>query len=417
MNTKHILTLAFAVGFIATDNVDANRLEDRLDSAAAHLEQAIPGRINLDYRLRWELFELDNGSPNRDGFSHRLRYGYRTPSVYGFTAMVEGESLWAISEKDEIHPLDESGTGTDWNQLWLAYSFRDKANIKLGRQLYTLDDHRFIGHVGWRQNIQTFDAITGSVTAIDRLKLNAFYFDAVNRVTGVNDEFDGAWGLNASYRLGEQLKIVGFYYAMEVATRQTLGRAINSDTLGARISGKLDSQQGVTFNYFASYAYQSDGDNTPASYDLSYLAGDINATFNRLTLGGGIEILEGDGVSGFSTPLATVHKFSGFADVFLPLASTSIPSGLNDYYVYVGYKIPIGQRKSLPIKLVFHYFDANDVSTNYGHEIDLVASYAFNKYMKVIGKFGHYSTDSANSGLGAGGFDKTMATMELNVVY
>lgn len=417
MNKHNIISLLTIAGLMVSGAVYADSLEAGLDNATRQLEESIPGKFNINYRIRWELFELDDGSPNRNGFSHRIRYGYRTPNLYGFTAMAEGESLWAISDGSDIHPLDQSGTGTDLNQLWLNYSNADYGYAKFGRQLYTLDDQRFIGHVGWRQNIQTFDALTGSITAIENFKLNAFYFDGVNRVTGAHDELDGTWGLNGSYVFGDHLKLFGFYYKVKAKARQTLGQAVNSDTIGARVSGKFDARDDLKLNYFASYAFQTDGRSAPSSYDLSYFSGDINAAFRRLTLGGGVEILEGDGISGFSTPLATVHKFNGFADVFLPIASTSIPSGLNDYYVYVGYKIPLGGNKTLPIKVIYHWFDANDVSTNYGQEIDLVANYSVNKYMKVIGKFGHYSTDSAGSALGAGGFDKTMATLELNVVY
>jgi hypothetical protein len=417
MKPKYFLPVIASVTLLAPGAAQADSLEEGLGGAAARLEELVPGKLNLDYRIRWELFELDDGSPNRDGFSHRLRYGYRTPDLHGFTAMAEGESLWAISDDEEIHPLDEAGTGTDLNQLWLDYSNQDAGSIKLGRQLYVLDDQRFIGHVGWRQNIQTFDALTGALTAVDRFRLDAFYFEAVNRVNGAHDEFDGTWGLNASYVFGDQLKLVGFYYRMEVDSGQTLGLAVNSDTIGARISGELDVREHLTLRYFASYAFQSDGDRHPASFDLSYVAGDIGATFHRFTLGAGVEFLEGDGASGFSTPVATVHKFNGYADVFLPIASTSIPSGLNDYYVYAGYKVPLGEYGVVPIKVVYHRFDANDVSADYGQELDIVASYAVNKYMRLIAKFGRYNTDSAGSGLGAGGFDKTFGSFELNFVY
>ena len=48
---------------------------------------------------------------------------------------------------------------------------------------------------------------------------------------------------------------------------------------------------------------------------------------------GGIEYLEGNGTIGFSTPLATLHKFQGFADVFL----TTPASGITDAYGKLGY--------------------------------------------------------------------------------
>jgi hypothetical protein len=35
-----------------------------------------------------------------------------------------------------------------------------KLSGKIGRQVITMDNHRFVGHVGWRQDRQTFDALT-----------------------------------------------------------------------------------------------------------------------------------------------------------------------------------------------------------------------------------------------------------------
>ena len=49
-------------------------------------------------------------------------------------------------------------------------------------------------------------------------------------------------------------------------------------------------------------------------------------------LGAGYEVLEGDGVKGFTTPLATLHKFDGWADKFL----TTPPNGLERRYVTLG---------------------------------------------------------------------------------
>ena len=44
-------------------------------------------------------------------------------------------------------------------------------------------------------------------------------------------------------------------------------------------------------------------------------------------------MLEGNGTIGFSTPLATLHIFQGWADVFLTTPTT----GIEDFYVKAGY--------------------------------------------------------------------------------
>jgi len=57
-----------------------------------------------------------------------------------------------------------------------------------------------------------------------------------------------------------------------------------------------------------------------------------------VTLGFGYEVLE----QGFRTPVATVHKFQGFADVFALQSITGGGNGVEDLYFYAGYKIPVG---------------------------------------------------------------------------
>ena len=47
-----------------------------LDEQTAALEEAVPGKFNINSRLRYEVFDLDNGvdALDRDGTSLRVRY-------------------------------------------------------------------------------------------------------------------------------------------------------------------------------------------------------------------------------------------------------------------------------------------------------------------------------------------------------
>ena len=118
--------------------------------------------------------------------------------------------------------------------------------------------------------------------------------------------------------------------------------------------------------------------------------------------------------AGFRTPLATVHKFSGFADKFaVPSTTGSISGGLEDIYLYAGYKIPVGN--GITTKVIYHDFSPESGSGKGGDEIDLVAAYKLNKHTKAVLKYGDYSADSGATGSFAG--DKRMFTFELNFIY
>ncbi|NBB79531.1 MAG: alginate export family protein [Verrucomicrobia bacterium] len=403
MKRKYI-ALTLLATTMAASGLTADPVESSLDSAFAQLEEAVPGKFSINTRLRYEIFDLDNGSPalDRDGTSLRVRYGYTTPDFNGFTAMAEGETLTRVGgDHDDIHPLDDAGDGTDLNQIWVQYQDADYGSAKVGRQIYFLDDHRFIGHVGWRQNIQTFDAATAAFTAIDNLTIKAFYIDAVNRVNA--DYFVlVSFGLNASYSFNKAFNLTGFYYEIDNADNP----AWESDVIGLRATGVLSLEDiGIDLSYALSVADQDNADTGNANY----FAGDLSTKLGGVTLGAGFEVLN----AGFSTPLATVHKFNGFADVFAGPSLGGIANGLEDYYAYAGYTIPVGN--GINAKLIYHDFSPETGAGDYGDEIDLVASYKINEYFSTVAKYGSYNTDGGSGGVG--GFDKDMFTIELNFIY
>jgi hypothetical protein len=393
----------------------ADPLESTLDAASAELEEFVPGKFSINARLRYESFDQDTptgnlpgGTPaDRDGTSLRVRYGYTTPDFGGFNAMVEGESLTRVGgDVNDIHPLDEAGDGSSLNQLWVQYKDSDYGSVKVGRQIYTLDDHRFIGHVGWRQNIQSFDAATAEFSGVEKLSVKPFYLAEQHAVNGTHNELD-AYGLNVAYGFGERFKLTGFFYNIE---GDDIGNANASNkTIGLRATGTIRYEE-LPFSYAFSLAEQEDTGPSTLDYDAGYMAGDLSTELSGVTLGGGFEIFE----PGFRTPLATVHKFNGFADAVLPLGGFA--NGLEDFYLYAGYTIPVG--KGIEAKVIYHWFDSESGGASGedgGDEFDLVASYQLNKYFSLLGKYGDYESDG---GVGnAGAFDKKMFTFELNFVY
>lgn len=376
--------------------------ESILDTPFTYLNESIPGTFNFNIRTRFEHFRTP--ADERNGFSQRLRYGYTTPAFSGFSAMVEGETLYALNGSDEIHPLDQQGRGTELNQLWAQYQEDGLGQVRLGRQTYTLDDHRFIGHVGWRQNIQTFDAATLKLEIGEDLTANLFYLDRVNRVNGTDEKLDG-FGINLNYPVASWLNATAFYYSLKFDNQP----GWSNDTAGARLTGSQEFAP-ATLAYAFSYAHQRDNSaNAPGSeFSLDYLAGDVSIKAYGITLGTGFEYLEGDGTNGFRTPLATVHAFNGYADKFLPIAG--FPQGLKDHFAYLGYTIPVGS--GIPVRAAYHWFSPESGSGSYGEEFDLMASYNINKALSLIAKYGRYRPDSNAVGPGIG--KKDMFTFELN---
>jgi hypothetical protein len=136
----------------------------------------------------------------------------------------------------------------------------------------------------------------------------------------------------------------------------------------------------------AAWATQSEAGDSELDYDADYYLAELAAKFKGITVKAGYEVLESDGGVGFATPLATAHKFQGWADKFL-----STPGdGIEDAYLSIGGKLG-------PVKLaaVYHDFQAESSSTDFGTEFDVVATWPVNKNFTVQGKYAAFDTDDS----------------------
>ena len=155
----------------------------------------------------------------------------------------------------------------------------------------------------------------------------------------------------------------------------------SNDTYGIEYNGDLD-----LLKLHAAWATQSDAGNSTLNYNADYYVIDVSGKAAAVTLGAGYEVLgAGDGV-GFKTPLATLHKFQGWADKFL-----STPGdGVKDAYVSIA-----GTVGPVKLKAVYHDFNAEEGSASFGQEIDLSGTWAVNKRFSTQLKFTDFSTDNA----------------------
>lgn len=357
------------------------------------------GKVNVNARLRWEHADQSDfgGSSNpkaSDAFTIRTRLGFTTDSFYNFKAMLEFEDVTILGNEDNYNQSGLNGGAgdktviadpetTEVNRAWLAYENWDTL-FKYGRQRIILDNARFVGNVGWRQNEQTFDGITVRNTGLvpDTTLFYSFLHN-VNRVVG-DDHPAGDWDsenhlVNASYSGWEYGTVTAYSYIL--ANKDSA--ANSSATYGASFAGSAPVCEDTSVNYRAEYAYQTDYRNNPMDYDANYYHVNLGGKYRKANAGVGYEVLGSDsGDIGFSTPLATLHAFNGWADTFL----TTPADGLEDLYFWLGYTLP----GTVPVKAVYHHYSAEDGSNDYGHEVDVVASRKFGKHFNLLAKFAWY---------------------------
>ncbi len=385
------------------------------------------GKILLNMRWRYEKVDQD-GVNNADAVTIRTRLGYQTPTFFGFTGLVEMENTIPFNSGTYKVPGVTSPSSSAWdravivdprntelNRAQLSYTGLSDTSFILGRQRIILDNWRFIGNVGWRQNEQTFDSVTLKNTSIKGLEFYYGYLDRVNRIfgkeshpkehpaTGYYWDMDSHI-INIAYTPCPYAKLVGYAYLLKIESSQ----ANSSDTYGAYLGGEYPVGD-IKLNYRAEYATQDDNNESPSSgalssFDLDYYHIKVGAKCERtkLNVGIGYEVLEGNGDRGFRTPLATVHAFQGWADKFL----TTPENGIEDLYAWAGIKLP----KNIMLKAVYHQFEAENNGSNYGDEIDCLAVWKIDKHFKLLGKYANYSEDGLFT-------DTKKYIMEINIRY
>jgi len=115
--------------------------------------------------------------------------------------------------------------------------------------------------------------------------------------------------------------------------------------------------------------------------DYAFLEAGLSKGVHSVKLG--YELLEGNGTKSFQTPLATLHAFNGWADVFL---STPV-NGLKDAYLGAGTAL-----YGVKLDAVYHDYRADQGSARYGAEWDFQATKPVAKNYLVGIKYATFNT-------------------------
>jgi hypothetical protein len=353
----------------------------------------------FDIRLRSEVVDQDGIADTAHAITLRARLGFETGKAWNTSLLVEGDALVPLQDDYRADPAVPENTNFpvvadpeayEINRFQFTNTSLPGTTITLGRQRIALDDQRFVGPVGWRQNEQTFDALRVVNRSVANLVLDATYFNRANRIYG-DDSPQGDYKgdsvlLNAGYqtKIG---KLSAFGYLLDFENIVGVPAAVrdSSSTYGLRFAGEKPVGK-IKLAYMAGYATQTDYADNPLDFDLDYTAAEITATFRQFGLGLGTEIMEGNGVKGFTTPLATLHKFQGWADKFL---ATPV-NGIEDRYVNALVTLKgVGSLDTLGMVVSFHDYEAQRISADYGSEWDVSLSAKY-KRVNLMLKYADY---------------------------
>ena len=348
-----------------------------------------PWAVNLRYRYEG----VDDGAFAREADAHtaRVRAGYAFALGSGWSAQIEGEGVAELNDRfnsgangEAAYPAVIDARALEINQAWLDWR-GTTLGTRIGRQRIVLDNARLIGDVGWRQNMQTFDAVQGQWKPSAAWDLQAFYVDRVHRISGDNArdrlarerDLDGRLLRVARTLPGGNVAAYGYWVEdQDVATASTRTLGVRwSSAWALNPSWKL----GLTLDAATQQPW-ADAVGGRTGYAL------VEPRLERgpLVFKAGVERLgAGDGRA-FQTPLATLHAFNGWADKF----TTTPINGLEDRYVSAqgGFNLA---GKAATWQLMGHDFQS-DRGADYGREWDASLALTLRPGLVALAKLADY---------------------------
>lgn len=362
------------------------------------------GSAKVDFRYRHEYVDQDGIDRTAHASTLRSRVTLESGAVSGFKAIAQIEDVRQFNDdfSDGVstqtsrarHPTVSDPQGIEFNEAYLQYEYAKAWRLRYGRQRINLNDQRLVGGVAWRQNEQTFDATTLTVTAIPRTEITWALVANVNRILGDDTRAgdhrqDGTSLFNVTYAVSDKVQLAGYHLDID----NDAVAALSNRTLGIRLSGVLPAAEGMSLPFLLEIADQRDSGENPVDYAADLLRVEAGVDLTKVRFDVGYEARDGDrrrGGRDFRAPLGTLHAFNGWADsvdAFNPASGAGLVDG------FAGVSAPLLGWKG---RLIYHRFEQQDGGADVGDEIDGELTRSFLEHYAVALKFARF--DGARAG-------------------
>lgn len=354
---------------------------------------AVQSKPIVELRYRYEGVGDDAFARDADANTVRLRLGYRWAFAPGWRLVASGDRVQALAgarynstaNGKAQYPTVADPQSSEIHEAYVGYA-DDGLDAALGRQIVAWDNQRFFGNSGWRQNEQTFDALSLRHAFGDGGPVLRYaYLDRVQRVNG-NDNPNPllrAWDLNGNLLNLTQTTALGNFIGYAYLVENDSIATASTKTLGARWTGSRTSGD-LKFGWTLEYARQSDYADNPLSQSADYRLIEPALGWRGITFKIGDEVMGGNGRYGFATPFATLHAFDGWADRF----TTTPVDGIDDRYLGAN-----GNIGKAAWTLTWHDFHADRGGRAYGSESDAMLTYPLTAHLNGLLKFADYRAD------------------------
>jgi hypothetical protein len=348
------------------------------------------GAPSIELRPRFEFVD-QKGKASAEAFTMRTLLGFSTKPIYDFGATLQLINVADIAgtynslvNTNTRYAAIPDPSATNINQAYASYAGLPDTTVMAGRQIINLDDVRFVGNVDFRQNMQTFDAVTVTSKPLDQLKITAGYIwgikNILNRHLPTSIYLTEVWWSP----LDEfKLDAFGYWYGND-ATSVIAGaagcglkgaQACNSVTYGFRGHGDIKLPADFKIAWKATYAKQSSYDGGSSLIDAEYVQASGTLSWQGYNAGAEYMLMgsNGNGTYAFQTPLATKHAFNGWAEQFL----TTPAKGLETVDAFASATL-----YDVTFLAKYYQFRSDYQDLSYGSEWDFSLTYKLNSHIQ-----------------------------------
>jgi hypothetical protein len=360
-------------------------------------DDVLPPGLVLDLRYRYAHIDQDGYADAANANTLRFTLGYLWKFAPDWSAYAEGTRVVALfgehynsgSNGNTHLPSEGDPPSSEISNAWIGYDNGSVA-ARLGRQYVALDNQRFFSLGPWRQNPQSFDALSTSWKLDTGTTLRYLYLDEAQRSVGHDypDPSQREWDLEGHLLHVDQKLPLGTLTGYDYLIENDTQAKYSWRTAGLRWTGNQKFAS-TALGWTAEFARQENWRNNPLNYTADYHLLELSYGLPIFSLKLGDELLGGDGHNAFSSPYGSNHSFNGWTSQF-----KNVPAnGLDDRYVSgfgkVGSKFGWG--------VTFHNFFADRGSQRYGSELNAILSYALRRDFSLELDYADYHSNGFGS--------------------
>lgn len=347
----------------------------------------------------------------------RLTFDYSYKDLLEVKISPQAVGIWG--QANMVQGAEYSGNQFAIFEAWSKINLSPSVNVKIGRQIISLDDERFFGELDWAQGGRAHDALAINFRkksfelrgyAAFNQNYKVLYANNLNNSSGnlysTTDGFPYKWMQTIWANIP-----VGKYYrftllANNLGFQQATSSTIDTNTIYTQTFGWNNYfKKNKTDIHVAAYYQYSD--NLHAINTNAFLI-TANAAFqisNKLNLGLGSDYVSGNDVGktnkinhAFNPYFHTGHKFYGNMDYYYA-GNPHKNTGISDSYLKVNFKTT----GKLALNAILHQFISTNkigdsynknYNSNLGQELDLLFSLKVNTFTTFTGGYSFYLATS-----------------------